>query len=73
VWLVLAMLDGRETRANACVTLLPAGSQGNALPDVSGVWQESMQDGQPGHARNIRSQCQAKIERLKDEDGVSVR
>ena len=74
VWLVLAMLDGRR---NPCERVRDhfcgQDPKGTLCQTYQGVWQESMQDDSPAMRGNIRSQCQAKIERLKEEDGVTVR
>ena len=37
------------------------------------IWDESVHDESPAMRSNIKSQCQSKIDRLKEEDGVTVR
>lgn len=75
VWLVLVMLDSRRNpcervRAHFC---REQGAQGSDCKMYGEIQQESEQDGSPQMRSTIRSQCQTKIARLKDEDGIIVR
>jgi hypothetical protein len=74
VWLILAMLDGRR---NPCERVRDhfcrQDPRGVPCQSYQGVWQESMHDDSPAMRSNIKSQCQSKIARLKEEDGVTVK
>ncbi|HEY2900945.1 MAG TPA: hypothetical protein VGL59_10245 [Polyangia bacterium] len=74
VWLILLMLDGRR---NPCERVRDhfcrQDPKALACRTYEGVFQESMHDDSQAMRANIRSQCQSKIDRLKEEDGVSVR
>jgi hypothetical protein len=74
VWVVLWMIDSRK---NPCERLRDhfCGKEprGAACASYQGIWDESIHDESPEMRANIRAQCQSKIERLKEEDGVSVR
>jgi hypothetical protein len=74
VWLILIMLDSRR---NPCERvrdhLCRQDPKGLPCQTYQGVWQESLQDDSPAMRANIKSQCQSKIDRLKEEDGVSVK
>ena len=73
VWLALVMLDSRR---NPCERVRdhyckadPASPQ---CQTYETVLRESVDNG-PSMRANVRAQCQSKIERLKEEDGVNVR
>jgi hypothetical protein len=73
VWLVLIMLDSRR---NPCERVRdhyckadPASPQ---CQTYETVLRESIDNG-PAMRGNVRAQCQSKIDRLKEEDGVNVR
>jgi len=73
VWLVLIMLDSRRNpcdrvRDHYCKAD-PASPQ---CQTYETVLRESVDNG-PSMRANVRAQCQSKIERLKEEDGVNVR
>ena len=74
VWLVMIMLDSRR---NPCERVrdhfCAQDAKGLACTTYQGVWKESVEDDNPAMRGNIRAQCQSKIERLKEEDGVVVR
>ena len=74
VWLILTMLDSRR---NPCERVRDhfcgQDPKGLSCKTYEGVFQESMHDDNPAMRGNIRSQCQSKIDRLKEEDGVTVR
>lgn len=75
VWLVLIMFDGRRNpcelvRAHFC------GVQGENGIDCKmyGDIQKESNDEQSAQMRQtIRAQCQTKIERLKEEEGITIR
>jgi hypothetical protein len=71
--LIMVMVDSRR---NPCERVRdhfckadPAGLQ---CRNYEVVWRESIDEG-PTMRVNIRSQCQSKIDSLKEEDGVRVR
>ncbi|HET6284053.1 MAG TPA: hypothetical protein VFH73_24060 [Polyangia bacterium] len=74
VWLVLVMLDSRR---NPCERVRDhfCGRDPGGMPCASykGIWQESVEDESPSMRANIKSQCQSKIDRLKAEDGITVK
>ena len=74
VWLVLVMVDSRR---NPCERVrdhfCAQDPNGTQCQSYKGVWKESTDDESPAMRGNIRSQCQSKIDRLKEEDGISVR
>jgi hypothetical protein len=74
VWLVLAMLDGRR---NPCQRVRDhfCKQDGNGVQcrSYQEVLDESMHDGSAAMRANIKAQCQSKIERLKEEDGITVK
>ena len=72
-WLILIMFDSRRNpcervRDHLCA-ISPAGAQ---CQSYQVVLRESIEEG-PTMRSNIRAQCQSKIDRLKAEDGVSIR
>jgi len=74
VWLVLIMLDSRR---NPCERVRDhlcrqGGKAGIECRMYEGILKESVEDVSPVMRQNIRAQCQKKIERLKEEDGVTV-
>jgi hypothetical protein len=73
-WLVMAMVDGTR---NPCERVKdhfckqdPAGLQ---CKSYTGILDESLTDESKSMRANIKAQCQSKIERLKEEDGVDVK
>ena len=47
--------------------------QSVACRSYQGIWEESMHDDSTAMRANIKAQCQSKIERLKEEDGIGVK
>jgi hypothetical protein len=75
VWLALIMFDSRRNpcervRAHFCRQQGPSGVDCQMYGEIRN---ESEQDQSPQMRQTIRAQCQTKIERLKEEDGVVVR
>ena len=73
-WLVMAMVDGRR---NPCERVKdhfckqdPAGLQ---CKSYTGILDESLTDESKAMRANIKSQCQSKIDRMKEEDGIEVK
>jgi hypothetical protein len=74
VWLIMAMLDGRR---NPCERVRdhfckkdPAGIQCTSYREIM---EESLHDDSPAMRANIKAQCQTKIDRLKEDDGIEVK
>jgi hypothetical protein len=74
VWLVLIMYDSKR---NPCERVRdhfckqdPAGLQ---CKSYGAILDESVHDDSAEMRSNIRAQCQSKIERLKEDDGIEVR
>ena len=72
--LVMAMIDGQK---NPCARVQkylcqkdPAGLQ---CKSYAGIVDESVHEGSPEMRGQIRAQCQSKIERIKEEEGVEVK
>jgi hypothetical protein len=75
VWLVLILVDSRR---NPCERVRDhlCRQQGKASLDCrmyETIMAESVEDENPQMRQSIRGQCQTKIERLKEEDGIVVR
>src|SRR5262249_33475266 len=74
VWVGLWMFDSRR---NPCERVRDhfcrQDAKGAACKTYQGIWDESVHDETAEMRGNIRAQCQTKIERLKEEDGVVVR
>jgi hypothetical protein len=75
VWLILIMLDSRR---NPCERVRDhlcrqAGKTGIECRMYEGILSESVEEENQSMRQSIRAQCQKKIERLKDEDGITVR
>lgn len=75
VWLVMIMLDSRR---NPCERVRDHLCHAPGTPPAicqmyQGIAKESVEEGSQAMRQSIRSQCQTKIERLKSEDGVTVR
>lgn len=72
--LILAMLDGRRNPCERVQNYLckkdPAGLQCKAY---AGIVDESVHEAAAVMRSQIREQCQSKIERLKEEEGVEVK
>ena len=73
-WLVMAMVDGRR---NPCERVKdhsckqdPGGLQ---CKSYTSILYESLTDESKQMRANIKAQCQSKIDRLKEEDGVEVK
>ena len=74
VWLVLIMVDSRK---NPCEKVRnyfchkdPAGLQ---CKSYESILDESLHDDTPAMRSNIKAQCQSKIDRLKEDDGIEVK
>ena len=74
VWLILTMLDSRR---NPCERVRdhfckkdPAGIQCTSYREIM---EESLHDDSSAMRANIKAQCQTKIDRLKEDDGVEVK
>jgi hypothetical protein len=72
--LILAMIDGgknpcERVRAYFCEKD-PAGLQ---CKSYAGIVDESLHDSSPEMRSHIRAQCESKIERLKEDEGVVVK
>jgi len=75
VWLTLTMLDSRRNpcervRDYLCHT---EGETSASCKMYDEIFEESVDDDNPKMRQSIRGQCQTKIERLRDEDGVTVK
>src|SRR5262245_14252993 len=75
VWLVLILLDSRR---NPCERVRDHlcrvdGADSASCKMYEGIVRESVEDRSPKMRQSIRAQCQTKINRLKEEDGVDVR
>jgi hypothetical protein len=77
VWLVLLLVDSKRNpcarvRDHLCRDQAPtkAGVDCRMYTEIA---KESEQDGSPTMRQTIRAQCQTKIERLKEEDGIIVK
>ena len=74
VWLVLIMLDSRRNpcervRDHICRQEGAAGSHCRMYEEIL---KESVEDDNPRMRQSIRAQCQTKIDRLKQGDGITV-
>jgi hypothetical protein len=74
VWVALIMVDSRK---NPCQKVRnyfchkdPAGLQ---CKSYEGILDESLHDDTPAMRSNIKAQCQSKIDRLKEDDGIDVK
>lgn len=74
VWVVLELTDRArnpcERLRNHFCQVTPGGPNCSAY---EGLLKESTEDESPKMRSNIRSQCERKIERMKEEDGVKVK
>ena len=74
VWLVLIMLDSRR---NPCERVRNHFCKQDAASvqcqSYTSILDESLHDDNAGMRANIKSQCQSKIDRLKEEDGITVK
>jgi hypothetical protein len=75
VWLVLILVDSRR---NPCERVRDhfcraEGRTGVTCRSYESILKESVDDDNQQMRQTIRAQCQTKIERLKDEDGIVVR
>jgi hypothetical protein len=74
VWGVLALMDSRrnpcERVRNHFCTSAPGSVE---CKTASGVFLESVEDDSPKMRSLIRAQCEIRIKRLKDEEGIKVR
>jgi hypothetical protein len=73
-WLVLAMIDGG---ANPCekvrTYLCKQDAAGLPCKSYETIVDESKNDSSPEMRSNVRSQCEQKIQRLKEEEGVDLK
>ena len=74
VWVALWMFDSRRNpcervRDHFCLQ----DPKGAPCKTYQGIWDESIHDDSAEMRGNIRAQCQSKIDRLKEEDGVTVK
>jgi hypothetical protein len=74
VWVAMVMNDSRK---NPCERVRdhfckpdPAGIQ---CTSYTSILDESLHDDNPEMRANVKAQCQTKIDRLKEEDGVEVK
>jgi hypothetical protein len=74
VWVVLIMVDSRK---NPCEKVRnyycrkdPAGMQ---CKSYEGILDESLHDDNPRMRANIRAQCQSKIDRVKEDEGIDIK
>jgi hypothetical protein len=77
VWLVLLLVDGQRNpcervRDHFCRGQDPARGSLDCRMYVE-IAKESASDNSPTMRQTIRAQCQTKIDRLKEEDGITVR
>ena len=74
VWVVLIMVDSRknpcEKVRNYFCHQAPAGLQ---CKSYEGILDESIHDDIPAMRANIRAQCQSKIDRMKEDEGVEIK
>jgi hypothetical protein len=75
VWLVLFMVDSRR---NPCERIRDhfcrlEGARGIDCQMYGGIQKESVDEPSPRMRQTIRGQCQTKLQRLKEEDGITVR
>jgi hypothetical protein len=74
VWLVLIMIDSRRNPCERVRNYLcakdPAGMQ---CKTYEGILDESLHDETPAMRGNIKAQCQSKIDRLKEEEGITIK
>ncbi|HEY4188203.1 MAG TPA: hypothetical protein VGP07_24225 [Polyangia bacterium] len=75
VWLVMIMIDSRRNpcdrvRDHFCKS---EGKAGISCRMYDAIAKESVEDDSQQMRRTIRAQCQTKIDRMKEEDGVVVR
>lgn len=78
VWLILIMVDSRRNpcervRAHFCRQQGAGAAASGDCRMYTEIAKESVEETSPRMRQTIRGQCQTKIERLKDEDGVTVR
>ena len=45
----------------------------HAVQELQSILDESVHDDTPAMRSNIRAQCQSKIDRLKEDDGIEVK
>ncbi|MBC8134030.1 MAG: hypothetical protein H7X95_13685 [Deltaproteobacteria bacterium] len=74
VWLILIMVDSRR---NPCERVRDHFCRQDATSSAAckmytAIERESVDDASSKMRQTIRSQCQTKIERLKEEDGITV-
>jgi len=75
VWLVLMMVDSRRNpcervREHLCQQEGPGGVDCKMYAEIQ---KESVEEESPTMRQTIRGQCQTKIERLKEEEGITVK
>jgi hypothetical protein len=73
-WLIMAMIDGKKNPCERVRDYLckkdPAGIQCKAY---EGIVDESVHEASAEMRSQIRSQCESKIQRLKEDEGVEVK
>ena len=74
VWLILFMIDSKR---NPCERVrdhyCKQGPASLACKSYAGILDESLHDESAAMRANIKAQCLTKIERLKEDDGVTVK
>jgi hypothetical protein len=77
VWLILIMIDSRRNpceRVRDHFCRQPQTAETASVCKMYGeIQKESVEEENPQMRQSIRAQCQTKIERLKQEDGIVVR
>jgi hypothetical protein len=74
VWGVLELMDSRRNPCERVRNHYCASTPDSAeCKTYSAVFRESVDDDSPKMRSLIRAQCQTRIQRLKDEQGISVR
>jgi hypothetical protein len=74
VSIIMAMVDGKKNPCELVQHYL-CQKDPNGLPckSYAGIVDESIHEAEPMMRSNIRSQCQSKMERIKEEDGVDLK
>lgn len=74
VWVVLEMTDQSRNPCERVRDHFCKAAPASATCSMyEAVFKESVEDGSAKMRSNLRSQCETKIRRLKDEEGVSVK
>jgi hypothetical protein len=74
VSIIMAMIEGKKNPCELVQHYL-CQKDPNGLPckSYAGIVDESVHEEAPEMRSNIRSQCQSKMERIKEEDGVDLK